>query len=181
MNYFQNRCIFCIITNIKILTSYPMKILNLMYVFAFLLFVSCSSSDDDEAVADGNEDNTTPKTVFERLQNNTYKQIEKPGDCLFCEDEINYYSFSTQSLIINGTTLNGTCEDYEINAIGDCEGCAVIVEDTVDKLVVTPSGAPVNQTITFLSETQIQIEFPVPIFGATWTADLYTGDVPDCE
>lgn len=158
-----------------------MKNFKIIYALAFLVLASCSSSDDDEVVEGGNEDNTPTKTVFERLQNNTYKQIEKPGDCLFCEDEINYYSFTSQSLIINGTTLNGTCEDFEVNAIGDCEDCAVIIENTVDKLVVAPPGSPVNQTVTFLSETQIQIEFPVPLFGATWTADLYEDDVPDCQ
>lgn len=140
---------------------------------------ACSSSDsDDNSVP---EEPVVPKTVFEKLQGNTYKQIEEPDDCFFCQDEINYYSFSSEGLTINGTELNGTCNDYSFNKIGSCSDCAAIVENTVDKLVVTPPGSSVNQTITFLSETQIQISYPVPIFGATWTADLFTGDVPDCE
>ena len=30
-------------------------------------------------------------------------------------------------------------------------------------------------------EVQIQIEYLMPILGATWTAELHSGDVPDCE
>lgn len=152
-----------------------MRCFKVIYTFAFLSIVSCSSSSSDEVVEE------PAQTVFERLQGNTYKQIEQPGDCLLCQDEINYYSFSSEGLTINGTELNGNCNDYSSNLIGDCDECAEIVVDTVDKLVVTPPGSSINQTITFLSETQIQIEYPVPIFGATWTAELHSGDVPNCE
>ena len=153
-----------------------MKYFKVIYTFAFLSIVSCSSSSSSDEVVE-----EPIQTVFERLQGNTYKQIEQPDDCLLCQDEINYYSFSSEGLTINGTELNGNCNDYSSNLIGDCEECAEIVVDTVDKLVVTPPGSPINQTITFLSETQIQIEFPMPVFGATWTAELHSGDIPDCE
>ena len=42
--------------------------------------------------------------VFERLQGNTYRQIESVDDCGTCEDEINYYTFSENGLQISGTT-----------------------------------------------------------------------------
>jgi hypothetical protein len=34
------------------------------------------------------EEPVVPKTVFEKLQGNTYKQIEEPDDCFFCQEEI---------------------------------------------------------------------------------------------
>ena len=147
-----------------------MKILNKILAIPLFIFLLTSCSSDDE--------DTTPKNVFERLQGNTYRQVEQPGDCLSCEDEINYYTFTSEMLAIAGTDASGTCEQYEITPIGDCSGCAEIVQNTPDKLVVTPPGSPISMTIRYLSDTEIEFDYPVPFFGATWTAQLYTDEVP---
>ena len=55
--------------------------------------------------------------VFERLQGNTYRQIESVDDCGTCEDEINYYTFSENGLQISGTTLDGVCEQNDFKKL----------------------------------------------------------------
>ena len=118
-----------------------------------------------------------PDTVFAKLQGNTYQQIESADDCLTCEEEINYYKFSIEGLQITGTTSDGTCEQNDFSAIGDCDDCAYIEENTNEKLTVcVGTFLKVCQTITFLSETEIQFDFPA--FNQTWTAQLFEGDVP---
>ena len=71
-----------------------MKTINKLFaiVTISLFIMSCSSDDDD----------TTQETqnVFEKLQGNTYRQIETPDSCNDCEDEINYYSFSRQREVV---------------------------------------------------------------------------------
>ena len=125
-----------------------------------------------EQISDGEN------TVFARLQGNTYKQIESVADCGTCEDEINYYIFSEEGLRITGTTYDDICEQNDFQPIGDCDGCAEIDTNTEDLLTVCVGTFPfrVCQTITFLSDTQIQFDFPA--FNQTWTADLYEEDPP---
>lgn len=154
-----------------------MKTINKLFLIgAISLFMMSCSSDDDEIEPATLE----PVNVFERLQGKTYKQVEKPGDCATCEDEINYYTFSKENMTVAGTDANGICEQYEITPIGDCDECAEVLQNNEDKLVVLPPGSPFNtlMTITFKSDTEVEFDYPVPILGATWTAQLYTDDVP---
>jgi hypothetical protein len=154
-----------------------MKTINKLFIIgAISLFMMSCSSDDDEIEPATLE----PVNVFERLQGKTYKQVEKEGDCFACEDEINYYTFSKENMTVAGTDVNGICEQYDITPIGDCDECAEVLQNNEDKLVVTPPGSPLNisMTITFKSDTEVEFDYPVPILGATWTAQLYTGEVP---
>lgn len=156
-----------------------MKNFKIIYALAFLVFASCSSSDDDEVVAGGNEDNTPTKTVFERLQGNAFKQVERQGDCDSCEDEINYYVFTESYVQVVGTELDGTCEQNDKNYIDNClMGCVTIEEDTTEKMRMSLSPFGIEQTITFLDDDTIQFDFPFA--GETWTAELHTGTVPNC-
>jgi len=141
-------------------------------VIPVLLFMvaSCSSDDPD-----------TPEepaiNIFEKLQGNTYRQIEKASDCGTCEDETNYYKFTAEALQITGTTLDGTCEQNDVQQIGDCDDCVYIRENTNERLTVCVGNLfPICQTITFLSETEIQFDFPA--FDQIWSAQRFDGDVP---
>ena len=117
------------------------------------------------------------QTVFERLQGNVYRQIESPEDCGSCEEEINYYMFQSDGLRIIGTTYDGTCEQDDFQPIGDCSNCAYITANTSQEFTVcTGSFIQLCQTITYLSETEIQFDFP--FFNQTWTAQLYEDTVP---
>jgi hypothetical protein len=118
------------------------------------------------------------ETVFERLQGNVYRQVESVNDCGTCEDEINYYIFSSDGLRIIGTTLDGTCEQDDFTAFGDGSGgTANITENTAEEFTAcTGSVVQLCQTITYLSETEIQFDFP--FFSQTWTAQLYEDEVP---
>jgi hypothetical protein len=153
-----------------------MKILNKILAIPLFIFLLISCSSDDEETTDQTPDPV--QNVFERLQGNTYRQVEKPGDCFSCEDEINYYTFSSDNMTVAGTDANGTCEQYDVTPIGDCSECAVIVQNTPDKLVVTPPGSSFSMTIRYLSDTEVEFDYPVPLFGSTWTAQLYTDEVP---
>ena len=127
-----------------------------------------------ELIKDGAE---PALTVFERLQGNVYQQIETPDDCGTCEYEINYYMFSSEGLRIIGTTYDGTCEQDDFQQIGDCDDCAYIETNTTEELTVCIGNFfPVCQTITFVSENEIQFDFPIA--GETWTAQLYEDTVP---
>lgn len=152
-----------------------MKKLLLIPCLIFLSFLTaCSDSDSDETTPD------PTKSVFERLQENVYKQVEDESDCSDCEDEINYYIFSENAYNIVGTDLQGVCEQNDTILIDDCFfGCITIVEDTTEKLVISLSPFGLEQTITYVSSTKIQFDFPSA--GETWTADLYTGAVPNCD
>ena len=153
-----------------------MKTIHKLFVIGAisLLIMSCSSDDDD----------TTQETqnTFEKLQGNTYRQVETPDSCNNCEDEINYYSFSADNLTITGTELNGTCEQYDVIQIGNCSDCATILENTPDKLVVTYQLLIFNlkYTITFVSDSKVQFVFDSGISTETWTSDLWTDNIPDC-
>lgn len=153
-----------------------MKTINkLLLITSISLFImSCSSEDDDVT--------QEPQNVFEKVQGNTYRQVETPDSCNNCEDEINYYSFSANNLTITGTELNGNCEQYDVIQIGDCSSCATILENTPDKLVVTYQMFifTLKYTITFVSENKIQFVFDSGLSTETWTSDLWTEDVPDC-
>ena len=153
-----------------------MKTINKLFAIgAISLFImSCSSEDDDVT--------QEPQNVFEKVQGNTYRQVETPDSCNNCEDEINYYSFSANNLTITGTELNGNCEQYDVIQIGDCSSCATILENTPDKLVVTYQMFifTLKYTITFVSENKIQFVFDSGLSTETWTSDLWTEDVPDC-
>ena len=154
-----------------------MKTINKLFAIgAISLFImSCSSDDDD----------TTQETqnTFEKLQGNTYRQVETPDSCNNCEDEINYYSFSADNLTITGTKLNGACEQYDVIQIGDCSDCATIIENTPDKFVVTYQMLifTLKYTITFVSENKIQFVFDSGLSEVTWTSNLWTDSVPDCS
>lgn len=118
--------------------------------------------------------------VFERLQGNTYRQIESVDDCGTCEDEINYYTFSENGLQISGTTLDGVCEQNDFQEIGDCSDCARITENTPERMTVCVGNfIQLCQTITFLSDDEIQFDFPV--FDQKWTAQKYDDEVPCTE
>ena len=115
--------------------------------------------------------------VFERLQGNTYRQIESVSDCGTCEDEINYYTFSEEGLQISGTTLEGVCEQNDFQEIGDCSDCARITENTPERMTVCVGNfIQLCQTITFLSDDEIQFDFPV--FDQKWTAQKFEDEVP---
>ena len=148
-----------------------------------LLIMSCSSEEVDELqdpapndnVSDGSGDGgQTTATVFERLQGSTFRQIESTGDCATCQDEINYYIFSSDALQITGTKPDNTCEQNDVRPIGTCSECATVEEDSVDKL--TLCLGPLCQTITFVSEDEIQFDFSAA--GETWTAQRYTENPP---
>ena len=153
-----------------------MKTINkLLLITAISLFIMSCSSEDDDATQE-------PQNVFERLQGNTYRQVETPDSCNNCEDEINYYSFSADNLTITGTELNGTCEQYDVIQIGNCSSCATILQNTSDKFEVTYQMFifTLKYTITFVSENKIQFVFDSGLSTETWTSDLWTEDVPDC-
>jgi hypothetical protein len=154
-----------------------MKTINKLFaiVTISLFIMSCSSDDDD----------TTQETqnVFEKLQGNTYRQVETPDSCNDCEDEINYYSFSADNLTITGTELDGTCEQYDVIQIGECSGCATILENTPDKFVVTYQMFifTLKYTITFNSDGKVQFVFDSGLSEeVTWTSNLWTDTIPDC-
>ena len=153
-----------------------MKTINkLLLITVISLFTMSCSSEDDDATQE-------PQNVFERLQGNTYRQVETPDSCNNCEDEINYYSFSADNLTITGTELNGTCEQYDVIQIGNCSSCATILQNTSDKFEVTYQMFifTLKYTITFVSENKIQFVFDSGLSTETWTSDLWTEDVPDC-
>lgn len=153
-----------------------MKTINkLLLITVISLFTMSCSSEDDDATQE-------PQNVFERLQGNTYRQVETPDSCNNCEDEINYYSFSADNLTITGTELNGTCEQYDVIQIGNCSSCATILQNTSDKFEVTYQMFifTLKYTITFVSENKIQFVFDSGMSTETWTSDLWTEDVPDC-
>ena len=153
-----------------------MKTINkLLAIGVISLFImSCSSDDDDTA--------QEPQNVFEKLQGNTYRQVETPDSCNDCEDEINYYSFSADNLTITGTELDGTCEQYDVIQIGECSGCATILENTPDKFIVTYQMFifTLKYTITFESDDKVQFVFDSGLTEVTWTSDLWTDTIPDC-
>ena len=116
------------------------------------------------------------ETVFDRLQGNVYRQIETPADCGTCEEEINYYMFSSEGLRIIGTEYDGTCEQDDFQPFGDCDGCASIVTNTVSEFEYCLGFA--CQTITFTTAEEDEIQFDFPFFNQTWTAQLYVDEVP---
>jgi hypothetical protein len=149
-----------------------------------LLIMSCSSEEVDELqdpapndnVSDGSGDGgQTTATVFERLHGSTFRQIESTDDCATCQDEINYYIFSSDALQITGTKLDDTCEQNDLQPIGTCTECATVQEDSVDKLTICLDS--LCQTITFLSDDEIQFDFPA--FDQKWTAQRFS-DQPPC-
>jgi len=152
-----------------------MKTINkLLAISAISLFIMSCSSDDDTA--------QEPQNVFEKLQGNTYRQVETPDSCNDCDDEINYYSFSADNLTITGTELDGTCEQYDVIQIGNCSGCATILENTPDKFVVTYQMLifTLKYTITIVSDDNIQFVFDSGLSEVTWTSNRWTGTIPDC-
>jgi hypothetical protein len=153
-----------------------MKILNKALpipLFIFLL-TSCSSGEDP-AQQTSDPDPDPVQNVFERLQGNTFRQIEKSTDCATCEDEVNYYIFSKTALQITGTTPDGDCEQNDLQPIGTCSDCATVETNNENELTLCLGS--LCQTITFLSDTEIQFDFPAA--NETWTAELYT-DQPPC-
>ena len=139
----------------------------LIPIIISVVVFSCSTEEIDEPQAPAPNDNVsdgsgdggqnTP-TVFERLQGSTFRQIESPDDCATCEEEINYYIFSSDALQITGTKTDNTCEQNDIQPIGTCAECATIEEDSVDKLTLCLDS--LCQTITFVSENEIEFDFP---------------------
>ena len=90
-------------------------ILILLHLFILSIAVSCSADDNDQTQElindnstdngggntddnDNSDDGNVSSTVFERLVGNTFRQIEEPGDCATCQDEINYYIFSNRKI-----------------------------------------------------------------------------------
>ncbi|MGB2128871.1 MAG: hypothetical protein ACPHXR_05275 [Flavicella sp.] len=166
-----------------------MKIfINVFVVLMFSFMVACSSSDSDsdldladqDQVDDVDNSPDPTKTVYERLQEGVYRQIENVGDCEGCEDEINYYIFTDSYYQIVGTELNGTCEQNDKFLIDNCLfGCINIVDDTVEKLIISFSPFGLEQTITFTNDTTINFDFPSA--NESWTAELYSDELPDCS
>lgn len=150
------------------------KLLALTFIF---ILGACSSSDDSavDTTPDPVTPTPTPKTVFEKLQGNTFQQVEKTSDCNSCEDEINYYIFSPDAIQITGTTYEEVCEQNDVQPIGNCADCLTVEEDTTERLTLCLGS--ICQTITFLSDDEIKFDFPAA--GETWTAQRYT-EAPPC-
>ena len=67
--------------------------------------------------------------------------------------------------------------------IGECSGCATILENTPDKLVVTYQMFifTLKYTITFNSDGKVQFVFDSGLSEeVTWTSNLWTDTIPDC-
>ena len=161
----------------------PAKIYFLQLIL-FTIFLSCSSEEIDDPqdptpidnVSGGNgAGGETTATVFERLQGSTFRQIESTDSCATCEDEINYYIFTSDALQITGTKLDDTCEQNDLQPIGTCTECATVQEDSVEKLTLCLDS--LCQTITFLSDDEIQFDFPAA--NQKWTAQRFS-DQPPC-
>ena len=161
----------------------PIKIYLLQLIF-LAIFLSCSSEEIDDPQDPTPTDNIsggngaggeTTATVFERLQGSTFRQIESTDSCATCEDEINYYIFTSDALQITGTKLDDTCEQNDLQPIGTCTECATVQEDSVDKLTLCLDS--LCQTITFLSDDEIQFDFPAA--NQKWTAQRFS-DQPPC-
>ena len=161
----------------------PAKIYFIQLIL-FAIFLSCSSEEIDDPqdptpsdnVSDGNgAGGETTATVFERLQGSTFRQIESTDSCATCEDEINYYIFTSDALQITGTKLDDTCEQNDLQPIGTCTECATVQEDSEDKLTLCLDS--LCQTITFLSDDEIQFDFPAA--NQKWTAQRFS-DQPPC-
>ena len=161
----------------------PIKIYLLQLIF-LAIFLSCSSEEIDDPQDPTPTDNIsggngaggeTTATVFERLQGSTFRQIESTDSCATCEDEINYYIFTSDALQITGTKLDDTCEQNDLQPIGTCTECATVQEDSVEKLTLCLDS--LCQTITFLSDDEIQFDFPAA--NQKWTAQRFS-DQPPC-
>ena len=161
----------------------PAKI-HFLQLILFTIFLSCSSEEIDDPqdptpidnVSGGNgAGGETTATVFERLQGSTFRQIESTDSCATCEDEINYYIFTSDALQITGTKLDDTCEQNDLQPIGTCTECATVQEDSVEKLTLCLDS--LCQTITFLSDDEIQFDFPAA--NQKWTAQRFY-DQPPC-
>ena len=161
----------------------PAKIYFLQLIL-FTIFLSCSSEEIDDPqdptpidnVSGGNgAGGETTATVFERLQGSTFRQIESTDSCATCEDEINYYIFTSDALQITGTKLDDTCEQNDLQPIGTCTECATVQEDSMEKLTLCLDS--LCQTITFLSDDEIQFDFPAA--NQKWTAQRFS-DQPPC-
>lgn len=84
--------------------------------------------------------------------------------------------FSEDGLRITGTTPEGVCEQ---NDYADFEEDYEIEINSADLLrVCTGSLIRMCQDITFLSEDEIQFVFNTPISNNTWTAQLFSEDIP---
>ena len=149
---------------------------KLILIPLILLGATFSCSSDDDAVNDENEVVITD-TVFERLQGSTFRQIETTSSCATCEDEINFYIFTEDALQITGTTLDETCEQNDLIPFGDCTDCAVVQVDSIDELTLClDTMGRLCQTITFLSEDEIQFDFPAA--NQKWTAQRFNEEPP---
>ena len=146
---------------------------KLILIPLILIGTTLSCSSDDDTVNDENEVVIT-ETVFERLQGATFRQIETTSSCATCEDEINFYIFTEDALQITGTTLDEICEQNDLIPIGDCTDCATVQEDSIDELTLCLDG--LCQTITFLSEDEIQFDFPAA--NQKWTAQRFNEEPP---
>ena len=178
-------------------------ILILLPLFILSITISCSADDNDqtqELINDNSTDNgggntadndnsdagNVSSTVFERLVGNTFRQIEEPGDCATCQDEINYYIFSNDGIQVTGTTPDGVCEQNDFEQLGTCEDCLVITQDTEEQLTICgdsngDGSNDICQTITFLSEIEIQFNFypkENPESNIIWTAQLFEDEAP---
>ncbi|MGB0259901.1 MAG: hypothetical protein ACPF99_00670 [Flavobacteriaceae bacterium] len=145
---------------------------NILSLLLLFVLGACSSSSEEDP--DPTPTPTPEQNVFERLQGSTFQQVEKTSDCATCEDEINYYIFSKDALQITGTTYEDVCEQNDIQPIGNCADCATVEENTPQKLTLCLGS--LCQTITFLSDDEIQFDFPAA--GETWTAQRYTEEPP---
>ena len=178
-------------------------ILILLPLFILSIAVSCSADDNDQTQElindnstdngggntddnDNSDDGNVSSTVFERLVGNTFRQIEEPGDCATCQDEINYYIFSNDGIQVTGTTPDGVCEQNDFEQLGTCEDCLVITQDTEEQLTICgdsngDGSNDICQTITFLSEIEIQFNFypkENPESNIIWTAQLFEDEAP---
>ena len=147
-----------------------------------LLIMSCSSEEVDELqdpapndnVSDGSGDGgQTTATVFERLQGSTFRQQSLQAIVRLVKTKLTI-TFQFRPLQITGTKPDNTCEQNDVQPIGTCSECATVEEDSVDKL--TLCLGPLCQTITFVSEDEIQFDFSAA--GETWTAQRYTENPP---
>jgi hypothetical protein len=115
-------------------------------------------------------------TVLGRLAGKTFRQIETTDSCANCEDEINYYMFSEDGLRITGTTLEGECEQNDYADFGGAYDIEINSNDILR--VCTGNLVRLCQEITFLSDTEIQFVFNTPVSTNTWTAQLFSDEVP---
>ena len=84
--------------------------------------------------------------------------------------------FSDDGIRITGTTLDGECEQNDYAPFSD----SFEIEVNTNDILRVCSGSIIKacQEITFLSDNEIQFVFNTPVSSNTWTAQLFSEEVP---